>query len=103
MTTKPYLLLNAGAYPVAFSFPVGDSPLLRVRGEIYSVPKNILSNLDRLEGNGYLYERRLVGVQRLNHPEEQQCFMYFGMSRAWHRKIDTMPACFTHEGSYNWA
>jgi gamma-glutamylcyclotransferase (GGCT)/AIG2-like uncharacterized protein YtfP len=50
-----FALYNLGGYP-------GTIPALEeeVLGEVYEVDENTLVRLDRLEGNGWLYNRRSV-------------------------------------------
>jgi len=48
-----FALLDLGAFPAAIR---GDHILT---GEIYEVDAKTMRNLDRLEGNGYLYQREL--------------------------------------------
>lgn len=47
----------------------------KVKGEIYVVDKNILSNLDILEGEGSLYIRELIRVINDNN-ESQEAYTY---------------------------
>lgn len=48
----------------------------RVFGNLYRVDEETLRDLDRLEGNGMFYQRRLIRIQ--NHPRE--CWAYFILS-----------------------
>jgi gamma-glutamylcyclotransferase (GGCT)/AIG2-like uncharacterized protein YtfP len=58
-TVRPFVLLDSG-FPVLT--PVGTGNM-RVRGEVYEfIDARILKQLDRLEGEGRMYDRKLIDV-----------------------------------------
>ena len=57
-TLQGYALYNLGSYPGII--PASGE---RVMGEVYQVDDQILARLDRLEGNGWLYTRQVVGAR----------------------------------------
>lgn len=63
-----YEMKNFGIYPGVVS--TGNKS---VRGELYEVDHECLRNLDELEENGKIYQRKLV--QLTHYPEP--CWMYF--------------------------
>lgn len=54
-----FTMHSTGWYPVAVR---GDGA---ISGEVYEINDAILASLDRLEGNGRLYQRELVKVETL--------------------------------------
>lgn len=64
-TTRPsYRLYDFGPYPCL----VHDKNGVGVRGEIYEIDEKTLARLDRLEGNGVLYQRDTIELQDFNNP-----------------------------------
>ena len=68
-----FVMHSFGAFP-AVSMAQDDS-LYFVTGEVYLVSRSTLEVLDRLEGNGHFYTRRLVNVQ-LDNGQEMEVWMY---------------------------
>lgn len=92
-----FKLFNSG-FPVA-----APSPKDKVRGEIWDIgdvtesskAKETLMRLDRLEGNGQMYNREVVDTH-----EGDDVWMYIGMSPPWH--FARMEDCPNEEGIYEW-
>jgi gamma-glutamylcyclotransferase (GGCT)/AIG2-like uncharacterized protein YtfP len=98
-----YLLRNAG-FPVAF--PDQDSSL---KGELWDIGDDLstLSNLDRLESNGRMYQRTLVeAIHPAENPlrEIMAAEMYVGVHEFWNRLGDEqLPLCPVVNGYYKWS
>lgn len=78
------------------SFPVSQpSPENSVLGEEYDISgehqDSILRNLDRLEGEGYMYNRVEI---------EPGLFTYIGHEKAW--TFNRMRECPNENGVYHW-
>ncbi len=54
---RDYCLLELGSYPGAIR-----KERFNVYGEVYEIPEKLVPELDRIEGEGYLYERKTVDV-----------------------------------------
>jgi gamma-glutamylcyclotransferase (GGCT)/AIG2-like uncharacterized protein YtfP len=79
-----------GGYPVVL--PDGHkSGAGKVRGELYRVDDETLSELDRLESNGVLYLRRVVDVMT-NDDVSWSAWMYVGLRPAsWFHSQSLIP------------
>lgn len=89
-----HTMFCTGAFPVLFrthwreEFDRGQ-----VRGEVYEVDDTVLAQLDLLESNGRMYQRRVINVI-VDTPERTYmttAWAYYGMSRAWRRFKPDMP------------
>lgn len=99
-----YLLRNAG-FPVAFPSP--DDAL---KGELWDIGDDLstLSNLDRLESNGRMYNRTPVEAISLTETEPfaegVNAHMYVGVHEFWNRLEDEqLPLCPVVDGYYRWS
>ena len=76
-------MLNLGAFPAVIA---GD---MDIEGEIYSVDKDTLASLDRLEGHPTFYERKQVEAylddERM--PAEAWCYFLSKDSQAHYEKL----------------
>lgn len=95
---KGYKLYNSG-FPVAA--PAEDSS---VSGEIYDIgdpdtdikAKAILNSLDRLESNGYMYDRVVV-----DEYYGEPLSMYVGCKDRW--PFERMTECPSEDNIYTWS
>jgi gamma-glutamylaminecyclotransferase len=92
---------------ISTNFPVilEDGDGKPVRGEIYDVDDRTLAALDRLEGNGHMYLRRLIDAS-LIRGGPVQCWIYEGMPERWGRVIwpdwtETVDGALCWKGSSN--
>ena len=60
-----------------------------VAGEVYEVDGPCLAALDRLEGNGRMYQREVVDLE-LEGGEFTEAWMYVGTPAAWSYRGDRM-------------
>lgn len=67
---KGFALYDLGSYP-----GIIHSEIDKVKGELYSIDSNVLSELDMLEGEGNLYIRKLISVVNDNN-EVQEAYIY---------------------------
>lgn len=67
---EDFALYDLGSYP-----GIIHSKIDKVKGELYSIDSNILRKLDRLEGEGSLYIRKLISVVNDNN-ETQEAYIY---------------------------
>lgn len=78
-------LRSAGGFPVLFS---GGTQV--VCGECYRIDDRTLARLDRLEGNGQMYQRELVSVTYNPSGIATDCsrtaWMYFGVHECWDKQ-----------------
>jgi len=58
-TEDKYEMFGFGSFPAV----IKDSHKQHVAGELYSVNREVLQDLDMLEGNGYLYKRELTRLK----------------------------------------
>jgi gamma-glutamylcyclotransferase (GGCT)/AIG2-like uncharacterized protein YtfP len=68
-----YTMHSFGAFPAVSA--ADDNPSHFIAGELYLVSRSTLEVLDRLEGNGHFYTRRLVNVQT-NNRQIVEAWMY---------------------------
>lgn len=61
-TCKSFVVLDGPGFPFMVK-KYQEITKLPVVGELYSVNKSVLAQLDHLEGNGLFYERELISVQ----------------------------------------
>lgn len=52
-----YAMYNLGHYP-----GIQEDPFEKIKGELYEVSNETLKELDRIEGEGYLYKRVSVSL-----------------------------------------
>ena len=71
-TRRHYHMLSYGAFPGVLDTREGYEHF-PVDGEVYEVDSNTLRDLDRLEGNGHFYQRKLVRVSGVRG----KVWMYF--------------------------
>jgi gamma-glutamylaminecyclotransferase len=101
-TLEQYAMHDNGGYPVVFK--LGDKP---VTGEVYEVSKSQLDKLDYLEGHPRFFKREQINV-KVDEPialGEKECWMYFGVPKAWQRSVDAgLPRAKTDgSGAYAWS
>ncbi len=62
-TQERYRFLSLGAFPAVHLPNNEDMPCFHVHGEVYKASPRTMVMLDRLEGNGTLYQRHLRPVE----------------------------------------
>ena len=72
------LNFNARMFDVGFPVIVDAQTPLRIEGEVYEVDTDTFARLDRLEGNGRMYQRRR---KRLGDGRRAWC--YIGKEEYW--------------------
>lgn len=78
-TVRPYVLLDSG-FPVMTPVGTGAS---RVAGEVYEFEdESILKNLDRLEGEGRMYDRVEIDVETYRG-QKMTVWTYLGRDKAF--------------------
>jgi gamma-glutamylaminecyclotransferase len=83
-TTAAYTFAMFGqGIPYVYPVEIG----WRIKGEVYEVDDETLEDLDRLEGNGYHYERRPVRLR-----DNSLAWMYHGMRTPWDGSISPEPS-----------
>lgn len=87
-----YKLYNSG-FPVAT-----PSEGTKITVEVYEVDEKTLAALDRLEGNGSMYNRT-DAVAHVGEDAEIQCQVYVGGPR-W--SFNHMEECKSRDGIYTW-
>ena len=80
---------GTSGFPVAFPSE-NDS----IRGEMFEVSPTDILGTDRLEANGYMYDRTVV------HQEEDRFFLYVGNSSFWNRR--EIEDCPKSDNSFIW-
>jgi gamma-glutamylcyclotransferase (GGCT)/AIG2-like uncharacterized protein YtfP len=78
-TARDYTMGNAG-FPVALSARV-DTPVGKIRGEVYRVGPRTMRALDKLENEGQMYHRTVVPI--IHNGQERQALMYVGSDNYW--------------------
>ena len=68
-----YVMHSYGAFPAVSA--VEEGPAYFISGELYLVSRSTLEVLDRLEGNGHFYTRRLTNIQ-LDNGQVMEAWMY---------------------------
>jgi gamma-glutamylcyclotransferase (GGCT)/AIG2-like uncharacterized protein YtfP len=69
-----------GHFPVLFDH-VSKSRNAKVKGELWLVPTEVLLQLDKIEGNGYMFEREWTSVWV--GTEKVHAFCYYGIKEFW--------------------
>lgn len=77
VTTRTFDMIDIG-FPMIFPVDDGD----RVRGEVFEIDASTLKQLDRLEGEGSMYHRRLELIQ-LDDGHVELCMIYIGVQMPW--------------------
>lgn len=95
-TAVAYKMMSTESYPVVFrdvsSFKKNST--YHVKGEIYLVDIQTMGELDRIEGNGWLYTRKKVFIYLLDDEQgykthngiskpSMECWVYFGNMEAF--------------------
>ncbi len=62
-----YLMQSFGPFPGVAFISSFNEEITKISGELYRVNQKTLDDLDDLEGNGFLYTRKLVSLE--NHDE----------------------------------
>lgn len=86
---KLYYAYGKNSFPVAMISSDGQF----IAGEVYKIPendKNTIINLDRLEGNGFAYQRTLV----------DDTWIYVGIPKFWN--VDSLLECPKQNNIYIW-
>lgn len=90
--TQGYVMEKAPqGFPVVFSVGVENPKSARIYGEVYLVKPGVILNLDMIEANGFLYQRRKKFVYLLEQEIKPgiklkpslKCWLYHGLSEAW--------------------
>lgn len=96
-TTSCYRMYSAG-FPVILA----DGDGHRVTGELYEVPPKQLIHLDRLEGEGRMYDRKVEEVT-LKSGSPIPCYIYVGCDRYWDRQFSGRePMPLNENGLHEW-
>jgi gamma-glutamylcyclotransferase (GGCT)/AIG2-like uncharacterized protein YtfP len=86
LLSKAKFIMFGHGFPVVFKDDGGH----KIIGEIYDIGDNgkILADLDALEGEGAMYDRKEVSVMPLNGDgaEFMTCSMYIGNTKYWGTK-----------------
>lgn len=69
-------------YTVGFPVIIEDGDGLKVRGELYEVPGGQIRALDRLEGEGRMYDRKVIECTA-NSGGPIECYAYVGREKYW--------------------
>lgn len=87
LTVSPYMMLDAGAFPLL----IDPSELAHprnyvdfsgsVRGEVYKVDKAMLARLDHLEGHPNFYRRSRIDVQLADETHTVWAYLFVGSPR----------------------
>jgi gamma-glutamylcyclotransferase (GGCT)/AIG2-like uncharacterized protein YtfP len=77
VTHNRFDMIDVG-FPVLFPVEDGD----QVSGEIYEVDRDTLVDLDGLESEGRMYDRRLELVH--TDAGDELCMIYIGRNTYWH-------------------
>jgi hypothetical protein len=99
--------LGLGTFPIPMRVPMGDTPMGRVRGELYLVDSKRIKELDKYKLNGVEFRRKpvdllvparhLVRVVNADHNYEWQAvdrvvklsaWMYVGRFKYWEEFLD---------------
>lgn len=67
-----------------------------IRGELYEVDDNTMNDLDRLESNGYFYQREVVSLD-----SGEQAWMYITLGDR-ENSLDDKRRVLTSDGVSNW-
>lgn len=95
-TLDHFDMLDVG-FPVIL--PQKQETAFPVYGELYEVSDNELISLDRLEGEGRMYQRQVRAVLTLKGKEVKQVYLYVGIpGERWHYARPVEP---THR-AYIW-
>ena len=79
-TLNPFHMRDCG-FPILLR--EGD-PMLPACGEVFEVPSELFGPLDRLEGNGQMYERDVEPIRMLGQDGEPvEAWVYIGMPEHW--------------------
>jgi len=98
-----YDMINSG-FPVL----VPNDNGMVVKGEVWEVDTKIedtLDNLDALEGEGVMYDRREVKVKMANSDDWVTCWIYIGNPKYWGRRMsdsNVTDARYIKEGYLEW-
>lgn len=93
----------SGGFPIIMLHDNG----LPVKGEVYDITGDLacLDNLDALEGEGVMYDRKDVGVT-MSNGDRLLCCIYEGNPRYWERRFGTaaeeMQKFVTDEKTLEW-
>lgn len=102
ITEGKYQMVSGG-FPIIMASDDG----LPVKGEVYDITgdQECLTNLDRLEGEGVMYDRKDVPVTLLNG-DRLLCCIYEGNPRYWERRFgnaaEEMQAFTTEQAELEW-
>lgn len=83
VTVSKYTMLDSG-FPVLMES--GKRETGNVAGEVYEVDSNVLKHLDRLEGEGSMYDRKLIQIELANADAEAafiDVHAYIGCPKCW--------------------
>jgi gamma-glutamylaminecyclotransferase len=99
-TVAPCRLFNAG-------FPVLRGPNVRkpehnatVRGEVYDCPPTVVERLDRLEGAGRMYHRKIKLIRLDSDGIVLKASVYVGDTQYWKNRIPLLLPLL--DSGHNW-
>jgi gamma-glutamylcyclotransferase (GGCT)/AIG2-like uncharacterized protein YtfP len=81
-TAKKMVMMNTGKFPVVFTEKRGSFAMLSVAGEIYEIEHRLISELDRLEDLGGMYNRGIFRIRTVGG-EVLRSIMYVGRPHYW--------------------
>jgi gamma-glutamylaminecyclotransferase len=102
ITVEKFLMLDGG-FPVVLQ-SLGVANKRAVRGEVYEIDAATLRNLDRLEGEGRMYDRKIVQVRLDGAAEAIDVSIYIGCA-SWKKFLerpDSLSTKFDVDGNYDW-
>lgn len=102
-TLRPYWMITTDAFPVVLDAVPADFgfPPHAIAGEIYQVDDATLEQLDRLEDNGQVYDRKVTDVHDGSHKVEAH--VYIGVADYWHRRALPAWTIRNKRGELEWA
>jgi gamma-glutamylaminecyclotransferase len=101
VTDGKFKMLDSG-FPVLLSVQSGGK---HVAGEVFEVNDAVLKRLDQLEGEGSMYDRKLVTVQ-MESGEFVQAYIYIGCDRCWRSPRQHYAKSWTkvnEQGQWEWS
>ncbi len=102
-TLRPYWMITTGVFPVvldAIPADFGFSPLA-IAGEIYRVDDATLEQLDRLEAEGQVYDRKVTDV--CADGRKVAAHIYVGVADYWRRRHLPAWTIQNSRGELEWA
>lgn len=99
-TVNPFHMRDCG-FPILLRD--GD-PSLPVYGELFEIWPERLGPIDRLEGNGTMYQREIEPVRILDgtHGEAIDAWVYIGVPEHWHGYQHLRLASINDHAAWEW-